>query len=163
MLQIETEFGIVLADDEDRDLFTTKTGKAKKHLGFKWNGTSPHVELNGHPVHKIILERKIGRKLLPTEVTDHKHGNTLDNRRSELRVATRQQNAQNRGMPSNNKCGYKGVHFVVNSGKPGYQAQIGAGGRLHTIGYFDTPEEAARAYDREARKHFGEFARPNFP
>ena len=162
MLQIETRHGVVLADDEDRDLFTTKTGKIRR-LSFELKGKGPYVEYNGRFVHKMILERKLGRKLLPTEVTDHRMGNTLDNRRSELRVATRQQSAQNRGVCVNNKCGYKGVHFVLNSGKPKYQAQIGIDGKLKTIGCFDTPEEAARAYDREARKHFGEFARPNFP
>jgi len=162
MLQFETEFGVVLADDVDLDLFTTKTGKAKK-IGVEWKGSRPYVRRNGYWVHKVILERKIGRKLLPTEVTDHIHGNTLDDRRSELRVATRRQSAQNRGLQANNKCGYKGVHYMFNPGKKRYQAQIGIDGRLRTIGCFETPEEAARAYDREARKHFGEFARPNFP
>lgn len=44
-------------------------------------------------------------------VADHRNRNRLDNRLSNLRVVTNAQNLQNRNLNSNNRTGYKNVHF----------------------------------------------------
>lgn len=95
-------------------------------------------------------------------VVDHINGDGLDNRRSNMRIATRTQNNANRKHGSS-RTGYKGV--APESGK--FYAYIGAppGSRskVERLGYFSTPEDAARVYDRAAIERWGEFARLNFP
>jgi hypothetical protein len=102
--------------------------------------------------HRIIMK--------PTNkmVVDHINGNKLDNRRANLRVCTRAQNTANRGRQVNNTTGYKGVH----PWRYGYRSEISVNGKKYLVGYFDDPEEAARAYDAKARELLGEFASTNF-
>jgi hypothetical protein len=92
---------------------------------------------------------------------EHANGNGLDNQLSNLRFANNQQNSQNRGMNANNTSGFKGVSWRQREQK--WVAQTVVDGKKTFIGYFNDPNEAARAYDQAAVEHFGEFARPNFP
>ncbi len=94
-------------------------------------------------------------------LVDHINGDGLDNRRSNLRPATPSQNLQNTRRPVSNSSGYKGVGFHKASGR--WRAYIGIQGRQTSLGYHESPEAAARAYDAAAIEHFGEFARLNFP
>lgn len=93
---------------------------------------------------------------------DHINLNKLDNRRSNLRIATKAQNRRNQGMHKNNQTGFKGVSPTKSQKKP-YSAAIGISGQTIYLGSFDKAEDAARAYDEKARELFGEFARTNFP
>jgi hypothetical protein len=90
---------------------------------------------------------------------DHADGDGLNNRRSNLRLATPSQNAANSRNFSPAREGLRGVTFVPAH----WRAVVKVNGRRIHIGDYKSPEEAARAYDAAARKHFGEFARPNFP
>ena len=90
------------------------------------------------------------------ELVDHRNGDGLVNYRANLRVCDNRRNIQNRRV--NKGCRYKGVSRV----KSLYQARITHGGRRISLGYFQSEEAAARAYDRAAVELFGEFARPNF-
>lgn len=94
-------------------------------------------------------------------LVDHRNGDGLDNRRSNLRAATNAENQRNRGLPANNTSGYKGVTWNKPAGK--WQAGIRVDGRLLALGRYTDPEAAARAYDAAALLHFGEFAWLNFP
>ena len=91
--------------------------------------------------------------------TDHINGDGLDNRRVNLRVCTPSENACNRGAPSNNISGFKGVSWDKRYAK--WRAAIQVNGRKKHVGYFDTIEEAIRAYDRECINLHGKFARTN--
>ena len=91
------------------------------------------------------------------EYVDHISGDGLDNRRSNLRIATQTQNNGNTRIKSHNTSGYKGVYQPVPGGK--YRAMI----KGRYIGQYDDLVEAAIAYDDHARRVFGEFARVNFP
>ena len=90
---------------------------------------------------------------------DHRNGDGLDNQRENLRACTSQQNQMNRGPNRNNRSGFKGVRQF----KGRWSAQIRTDGKSRHLGYYDTAEEAAGAYDRAAAEHFGEFAWLNFP
>jgi hypothetical protein len=99
--------------------------------------------------------------LIMGDRVDHKNGNTLDNRRENLRLATHSQNGANRRVGRNNSSGYKGVSRDKRGGR--WQAGIKSQGKSRFLGYFNDPVDAAKAYDSAARELFGEFARTNFP
>jgi hypothetical protein len=114
-------------------------------------------------LHRFIMGAR------PGEIVDHKSGDTLDCRRSNLRVTTTRGNAANITHSKNQKRGgWKGVSWNKNAGK--WEASI-AGGHLKPsgrrakvhLGLYDDPKRAARAYDAAARKCFGRFASLNFP
>lgn len=108
-------------------------------------------------LHRIILSRVIGRRLGEAELVDHIDGDGLNNRRSNLRVATVSENLYNAPANAANKTGYKGVYLVKDSNK--YAATISFNNeRLH-LGTFQTPELAYSAYCKAAEKYHGEFAR----
>jgi hypothetical protein len=89
---------------------------------------------------------------------DHVNGNTLDNRRCNLRIATRSENQRNtRGRPRHRKSRFKGLSFYPSSVRP-WRATIEVGGRQLHLGYFATELDAAMAYNLAASTHFGAFA-----
>ena len=93
----------------------------------------------------------------PGDFVDHRNGDTLDNRRQNLRLFNASENARNRRIGRNNTSGYKGVYR--SRGK--FRAQIRADGRQHFIGMFADPVSAARAYNAKALEMHGEYARLN--
>lgn len=101
----------------------------------------------------------LSREILGCEagvVADHISGDGADNRRTNLRKATPQQNAWNARPMRNTTAGAKGVSLTKNGR---FQAQIMVGGHRHYLGKFSTEREAAMAYERAARELHGDFAR----
>ena len=96
------------------------------------------------------------------KLVDHQNHNGLDNRRSNLRIATPKENGWNRRKTTAfSTSRYKGVCWSKKEHK--WHAQIKENGRQTTIGYFDDETEAARAYDTKAKELYGQFAALNFP
>ncbi len=88
--------------------------------------------------------------------TDHINGNGFDNRRQNLRPASSPQNLINRGPQVNNTSGFKGVCFDRSRDK--WKAQLKKDQKMVFQARFDDKVEAAKAYNKAAKKHFGEFA-----
>jgi hypothetical protein len=110
----------------------------------------------GKKAYKLYLHRLV-TDAKPGTIIDHANGDRLDNRRENLRLATKAQNAANIGALSTSKSGLKGV---VKRGKK-YRAFAHKDGKTQYLGSFDTKEEAACEYNRTAKKLFGKFARVN--
>lgn len=138
----------------DADLAAYKWGA---YGDLKRNNAYAAREVKGkmQRLHVIIMERILGRAMLPGEEVDHIDSDTFNNRRDNLRVATRAQNTRNTKLRSNNTSGYKGVSWH----KYAWMAQIMFEGKKIYLGLFKTPEEAHEAYCEAAKKYFGEFAR----
>ena len=90
-------------------------------------------------------------------LVDHINGNTLDNRMSNLRMATQQQNAMNKAIAINNTSGVKGVSRVKRNNK--WVARISFEGKRIVLGTFDTFEEAVKARRDAEELYYGEFNR----
>ena len=91
----------------------------------------------------------------PDGEIDHINGIKTDNRMCNLRVVTRSENAMNRSVRRDTKCGLKGVQA---SGSK-FVAKLCRDGRSYYVGTFDTAEQASEAYKAAAALIHGEFAR----
>lgn len=91
--------------------------------------------------------------------TDHINGNSLDNRRENLRVCSASQNCMNSKKNKKASSKYKGVSFFKRD--QNWMASITLNRKDIYLGYFDREEDAAQAYNFAAMKHFGEYARLN--
>lgn len=104
-------------------------------------------------MHRFLTEVPYGMDV------DHINGDKIDNRMSNLRICTRSENLMNSKKRNGCRSKYKGVGFSKVSNK--WRAYIQKNGRSMHLGLFINEEEAARAYNEAAKKHFGEFARLN--
>ena len=145
---------------------------ALAHGGFTLVDEEDYESLMEHAWRKggsknIYVNTMIGRApvyiqtmILGVPEVDHRNGNMLDNRKQNLRPATRRTNSANTICRS--KTGYKGISFYSPSGT--WNAKIRTpSGKRQSLGYYPTPELAAKAYDEAARRIHGEFACVNFP
>lgn len=97
----------------------------------------------------------------PNTLVDHKNGNTLDNRRVNLRTATHSQNIMNSGCRINNLSKLKGAfRSVTPAGTVRFTSSVTVNGTTHHIGSFRTAEAAHEAYLAKAKELQGEFFRP---
>ena len=99
-------------------------------------------------MHRLIMGLGFGDGLQ----VDHINGDGTDNRRSNLRISTQQQNQMNKRM----KTKYKGICFHKPTKTWG--ARIWINRKKISLGYHKTPEKAALAYNKVAKELFGDFA-----
>ena len=92
----------------------------------------------------------------PDGYIDHVNRAKSDNRWCNLRPATSSQNMANRGLSKANSTGVKGVTFHKATGK--WLAQIRVNNVQTHLGVFDEVADAATAYQKAAKHHFGEYA-----
>jgi hypothetical protein len=104
--------------------------------------------------HQLVWLAETGD--FPSHRIDHINGVRDDNRRINLRPATAKQNNENTPVRKDNTSGYRGVSWRVRSRK--WVAQIQHNKRKIHLGYFDTLEEARRAYTQTATQLFTHYA-----
>ncbi len=121
-----------------------KNGYFKASLGSREKG---HVLL-----HRLLMNP-------PDDmVVDHINGDKSNCKRSNLRICTQAENSRNASLNKNNICGYKGVYFDPRRKR--WYSRIHMG-RTHSLGGFETAEDAALAYDVAAEALHGDFAKGN--
>lgn len=104
-------------------------------------------------MHRVIMKAPVG------QLVDHTNHNQLDNRKSNLRFATRSQNMMNRFKNSTSL--YKGL--LYDKKKKLYRVIIKANGICYRLGRYKDPHIAALVYDLWSKELHGEFAKTNFP
>jgi hypothetical protein len=109
----------------------------------------------------VYLHREI-MKPPKRRVVDHRNGDSLDNRRANLRLATHAQNMQNR-RKTKSKTSSRFIGVLFEKRYRCWVVKIWHKGKLIWLGSFKSEVEAAKAYDRAAIKLRGDFARTNFP
>lgn len=145
-----TQGKFAIVDDADYDFL----------MQWKWLFAKGYAMRNGprnnYARDRIYMHRLLAGNPNGMEV-DHVNLDKLDNRRSNLRACTHQQNCCNTPLSKRNKSGFKGVSFDKKAGK--FMAMIKIGPAKKFLGYFHDPKVASSAYVKAAIENRGEFAR----
>jgi AP2 domain/HNH endonuclease len=145
----------VSIDVEDADrvaMHNWRVNKDKRRIYFLTHIKKPNGMRTALKLHRFIMNAPDG------VLVDHKDPhNMLDNKRSNLRLATNQENSMNTRSHAGSSSQYKGVSWFKKTGK--WMATC----NRKYLGLFDSELDAARAYDATARELFGEFVYLNFP
>ena len=154
-----TQDKITIVDDEDFEWLNQWKWYAANHKSNDkdyWYARRQWMETKKHlTMARVSLGVEEGKL-----IADHRNGETLDNRRSNLRIATAVQNQQNQHIRRGGKSQYKGVS---KDGQTTWMSTIRHEGKLIYLGRYVIEISAAIAYDEKAKELFGEFARLNFP
>lgn len=152
-----TKGKFAMVDDEDFDRVNQ----------FKWQHAKARPNTVEYAVRTVNVDGKRKTQMMhrfilghTTESTDHIDGNGLNNQKENLRPATRTENGRNRRIQKHSSE-YKGVSFFKASKTPKWQARATNSGNDVHLGYFESPELAAIAYDQYAQIHYGQFAKTN--
>lgn len=163
-ITIPTEkFGdkVVLIDDEDYALIKDYKWHVMCDKGnfYARCNTFVNGKRKSPKMHRVIM--RVSHIERPH--VDHKNGNGLDNRKSNLRLATIAENSRNVGTNSRSVTGYKGVSLYTKNHMAGwYAVRLRKKNKTYFGGYFKDVIEAAKKYDELAKEHHGEFAYLNF-
>ncbi len=116
-----------------------------------------NVRVNGKlrtlHMHRLLSGAASGQQV------DHADRCTLNNQRANLRICDSSNNHANSGKSKNKSSRFKGVCWIKDKKK--WRATIKLNHKTTFLGYFDSPEDAARAYDEAAQKTFGDFSLTN--
>lgn len=125
---------------------------------FKWYAIKRRDCFYAARKHCTILMHRVILNLGKRKMVDHKNGNGLDNRKTNLRICNYSQNSSNQKKQKNTSLKFKGIRKERGSR---FSAQIMIKGRFIHIGSFTNQIDAARAYDKAAEKYFGSYAKTN--
>lgn len=119
-------------------------------INYKWS-----LNHQGYPIRHsektIKLHHAIMGKPGKGMVVDHINRDKLDNRKSNLRVISSAENAQNVGAQKRNITGIRGVHYRKDTGR--YLAHCCVKGKRHLLGYYDDPIKAGQVVSLFRRKN----------
>lgn len=154
MAEFECEHGIIRIDDEDLHLI----GNRSFNVELNPTGSVRRVRLGRKGLARIIMGFPKGFEV------DHINRDPLDNRRENLRLATKTENLRNRRGWGNTPYGYKGIVYVNNDStkNPTWRARVSVHGKSKVYaGSSSNIHKAALKYNIAAIKHYGEFVNPN--
>jgi hypothetical protein len=151
---------VALVDDEDYSRVMEAISNRAKWYALFSPAAKKYYATNGSrriQIHRVVMNAPKGMDV------DHVNGDPLDNRKKNLRICTRPENCRNKKVRSDSRSGYKGVEMRSSSRFRAYIGNPNQKSRHMHLGTYDTPEEAARVYDKRAIELYGEFALLNFP
>lgn len=130
---------------------------------LRGGGHTGSVLKNGYVYLSLNKKRMLANRVawaimtgsFPDSEVDHINRVKSDNRWSNLRVATRSQNAMNQSKRSDSSSGHKGVSWHSRVGK--WRASIKANGKHVHLGYYDSAEKAAEKYNEASKAKFKNF------
>jgi hypothetical protein len=156
-MKMQIKNGFVEIDEEDYQLLSQYSWAVNLRKVAKYGNdyATTNIPRDGKQITTQMHRLLMGVAINDKRVVDHINHDTLDNRKCNLRVCTRQQNCMNRKVNKNNKSGYVGVSFYNHTKK--WRSAIGYKWNKIVLGYFSTPEEASAAYQEKAKELFGEF------
>lgn len=152
-----TQDKVALIDAADYERVSSFKWIASKHQKTYYATSTtggPHQFRKQIALHRLILDAPSGTQV------DHIDHNGLNCQRYNLRLCNESQNGANRIRNLNNTSGYKGVTW--NKRRKKWHGKTKHEGSYIHLGFFNTAEEAAYAYDAKVRELFGEFALTNF-
>lgn len=153
--------GVVLRNKDQEVVGESLVSKEHLYLveGHKWFKDGRGYAVTRLPdgtfckMHRLILGVEDG------VLVDHKNRNRLDNTKDNIRPCTPSENAMNRGTPSNNELGVKGISYNKSNGK--YRARITVDKVTKHLGYFDTLDDAIKAREQAEIALHGDFSSTN--
>jgi hypothetical protein len=133
------------------------------HVGVK-DGQVQHQKREGEKKRYIYLHREVAQRILDRPLTRedfiaHKNENKLDNTRENILPLTRSERLHRIELNKRNTSGYRGVSKIKDKNR--WEAKITVSGKTKKLGWHDTPEDAARAYNDAALLYYKENARLN--
>jgi len=132
----------------------------KRLSAFKWRFSEYAIRsIKSGPTQKTITLHSEVLKPKQGFTIDHINGNRLDNRKRNLRHVTFSQNCQNSKLRRHNTSGYRGVSWHKNSEQ--WVARIIYQGRTYHCGMFKSIIDAAKSYNKMAKKLYGKYAKIN--
>lgn len=157
MKEIKLDKGMAtIVDDSDYEWLSKLKWRAHNPSGKEGGSFYVLTGYKGTAMHRMITDCPKGMHV------DHINGDSLDNRRSNLRICTHQENMRNRKplLTKRSKSKFLGVD-LNRSGKK-WTARIGLNNKKIHLGTFSNEFDAARIYDMHAKAAFGRFAHLNF-
>lgn len=149
---------VAIVDDIDADLaeFNWSVTASSRIQYAMYNRRFPEKRIT-YLLHRVILERILGRPLVKGELVDHIDCNGLNCLRSNLRRAVDGQNNYNARKHIDNKSGHKCISW--DSSRQKWVVQVRYNGRRVYIKRFSVLEDAIVARDNTIKLYHGDFAR----